>query len=89
MKDIQLLDDLYSFDPATMTWSPLPASEGSIRPSARFMHGFTSTAGKLYVHGGTVYPGLPDPKRPGECVAASRGDGFGRGHAGLHSVRLH
>jgi hypothetical protein len=43
------LDDLHSFDPVTMAWTPLPAV-GS--PSARYAQGFTSAEGKLYVHGG-------------------------------------
>jgi hypothetical protein len=47
----RMLDDFYSFDPATMVWSQLSAAE-STRPSARCLHGFTSTGGKLYVHGG-------------------------------------
>ncbi len=45
------LDDLHSFDPATMTWTLLAAANG---PSSRARHGFTSAGGKLYVHGGTV-----------------------------------
>ncbi len=48
-----LLDDLYSFDPATMVWTMLLAA-GSVRPSARSFHGFTSAGGKLYVHGGQI-----------------------------------
>ncbi len=46
------LDDLHSFDPATMTWTLLSAANDTRRPSARFDHGFTSAGGLLYVHGG-------------------------------------
>ncbi len=48
----QYLDDLHSFDPATMTWAPLSDAMSGPRPSARGWHGFTSAGGKLYVHGG-------------------------------------
>jgi hypothetical protein len=47
-----LIDDLHSFDPATMTWTLLSAANDTGRPSARFSHGFTSAGGRLYVHGG-------------------------------------
>jgi hypothetical protein len=47
------LDDLHSFDPATMTWTLLSAAADSApAPSARYGHGFTSAGGKLFVHGG-------------------------------------
>ncbi len=47
------LDDLHSFDPATMAWTLLSAAADSApAPSARYWHGFTSAGGKLYVHGG-------------------------------------
>ncbi len=46
------LDDLYSFDPATMTWTLLSGAEYGTRPLARSAHGFTSVGGTLYVHGG-------------------------------------
>ncbi len=46
------LDDLHAFDPATMTWALLSAADDACRPSARSGHGFTSTGGLLYVHGG-------------------------------------
>jgi hypothetical protein len=48
----ELIDDLYSFDPATMTWTQLSPAHDAPRPSARFEHGFTSAGGRLYVHGG-------------------------------------
>ena len=47
----ELLDDLNSFDPSTMTWALLSASVVH-SPLARQCHGFTSAGGKLYVHGG-------------------------------------
>ncbi len=47
------LDDLHSFDPATMTWTLLSAADfADSHPSARYSHGFTSAGGRLYVHGG-------------------------------------
>ncbi len=46
------LDDLHSFDPATMTWTLLSPANDAVRPSTRANHGFTSAAGRLYVHGG-------------------------------------
>ncbi len=50
-----LYDDLHSFDPTAMVWRLLSPAAGSMQPkSARFMHGFTSLAGKLYMHGGTI-----------------------------------
>ena len=46
-----MLNDLYSFSPATVQWMELSPS-GSI-PSPRISMGFTSTAdGMLYVFGG-------------------------------------
>ncbi len=45
-------DDLYSFDPASLTWTLLSDAATGARPSARSWHGFTSAGGKLYVHGG-------------------------------------
>ncbi len=46
------LDDLHSFDPATMTWTPLSSAVDAHCPFARRLHGFTSAGGLLYVHGG-------------------------------------
>ena len=46
------LNDLHSFDPATMTWTLLSPANDAGRPSARANHGFTSAGGRLYVHGG-------------------------------------
>ncbi len=48
-----LFDDLHSFDPATMAWTLLSTADDARRPSARYNHGFTSAAGRLYVHGGS------------------------------------
>jgi hypothetical protein len=45
------LDDLYSFDPVTMTWTLLSTAKTN-RPPARYCHGFTSAGGRLYLHGG-------------------------------------
>jgi hypothetical protein len=47
------LDDLHSFHLATKVWTQLNAAEVSgAWPTARYMHGFTSAGGCLYVHGG-------------------------------------
>ncbi len=35
-----------------MNWTVLSAANDAVRPSARAGHGFTSSAGRLYVHGG-------------------------------------
>ncbi len=66
MPSAGLLDDLYSFDPATMTWTLLSAKNDTRRPSARYNHGFTSAGGLLYVHGGSSY-------NKGDADAVSRG----------------
>jgi hypothetical protein len=52
------LDGLFSFDPATMTWTRLAAAAVS-QPSARSRHGFTSAGGRLYVYGGNSGSGIP------------------------------
>jgi hypothetical protein len=49
------LNDLYSFDPAFIAWNLLSAATVGTRPSAREGHGFTSSGGKLYLHGGYGY----------------------------------
>jgi hypothetical protein len=54
---LAMLDDLHVFDPATMTWTSLSAADAARRPSARFIHGFTSAGGRLYVHGGISVKG--------------------------------
>jgi hypothetical protein len=46
-------NDLYSFDPTSSTWNLLSAAS-AYYPPVRASHGFTSIAGKLYVHGGYV-----------------------------------
>ncbi len=60
------IDDLHSFDPATMTWTLLSAANDTRRPSARAEHGFTSAGGLLYVHGGR-------PMTEGDADAVGRG----------------
>jgi hypothetical protein len=47
------LDDMYSFDPATVTWTLLSTVDDAYRPSARDGHGLTSAGGRLYLHGGS------------------------------------
>ncbi len=58
------LNDLYSFDPTNMTWTLLSAAtlawtlDAAGRPSARYLHGFISAGGRLYVYGGeAIYEG--------------------------------
>jgi hypothetical protein len=57
---VVILDDLHSFDPATMIWTLLSAANDTLLPSARSGHGFTSAGGRLYVHGGYSYQGDAD-----------------------------
>ncbi len=45
-------NDFHVYNPVTMTWFDLSGHVLGIPPTARFMHGFTSAEGKLYVHGG-------------------------------------
>jgi hypothetical protein len=45
-------NDFHVYNPATMTWFDLSGHVLGTPPTARFMHGFTSAEGKLYVHGG-------------------------------------
>ena len=47
-----ILGDLHSFDPVAKVWNLSDAASGT-PPTARYEHGFTSTGGKLYVHGGS------------------------------------
>ena len=48
-----VLSDLHSFDPAARAWTDLSGAVNGTPPAARFGHGFTSTGGNLYVHGGS------------------------------------
>jgi hypothetical protein len=50
MKD--LLRGLYVYDPTNMTWTNLSTPASGKEPSRRMGHGFSSSEGKLYVHGG-------------------------------------
>jgi hypothetical protein len=45
-------NDLHAYDPVSMTWFDLSTYTLGTPPTARSGHGFTSTGGKLYVHGG-------------------------------------
>ncbi len=47
-----MLQDLHVYDPETMAWTDLSVPASGTPPSARSGHGFTSTGGQLYVHGG-------------------------------------
>ena len=49
----QRLQDLHVYDPAAMAWTELSAASSGTPPSARAFHGFASTVGKLYIHGGS------------------------------------
>ena len=53
-----VLGDLHVFDSVALAWRELSVSVNGTAPTARCMHGFTSSDGKLYVHGGQ---GLSDP----------------------------
>ena len=54
------LGDLHSFDPVAVAWTDLSDAASGVPPTARNEHGFTSTGGKLYVHGGSsCYGGCP------------------------------
>jgi hypothetical protein len=79
-----LLDDLHSFDPATMTWALLSAADDAGRPSARAGHGFTSVGGLLYVHGGSEGYGEAEANGGSVLVSARSGqtvaDTANRGH---------
>jgi hypothetical protein len=54
---VGLLDDLFAFDPSDKSWTDLSNASRGTLPSARYAHGFTSSDGKLYVHGGFCDPG--------------------------------
>ena len=41
-----------------MIWKLLSGLQGSVRPAARCVHGFTSAEGRLYVHGGSGDKGV-------------------------------
>jgi hypothetical protein len=45
------LNDLFLFNPATLSWAEFSADE--IRPAARQLHGFAPAGGKIYVQGGS------------------------------------
>ena len=49
--------DLYAFDLFAMKCTRLSTDNDTQRPSARYRHGFTASAGRLYVYGGTGTPG--------------------------------
>jgi hypothetical protein len=61
------LSDFFVFDPSITTWTDLTNSSLQFAPTARYMHGFTSSDGRLYVHGGysdsgsfvVVFPNFP------------------------------
>ena len=50
-------NDLWMFEPTAMAWTNLTAFFQGTPPSERDSHGFTSAAGKLYVHGGSDFAG--------------------------------
>ena len=45
------LDDLHVYDPPNRTWTVL--SQAGNPPGARYLHGFASAGGLLYVHAGS------------------------------------
>ena len=57
-----VLGDLHSYDPVARVWTDLSQPAGGSVPTARSNHGFTSAAGKLYVHGGQgPWDGIENP----------------------------
>ena len=52
-------DDLHSYDPVAMAWTDLSDAASGVPPAARYLHGFTSAGGKLYVHGGCSLDSCP------------------------------
>jgi hypothetical protein len=46
------LDDLYSFNSVTMTWTLLSAADSNDHQLAREGHGLMPAEGKLFVYGG-------------------------------------
>jgi N-acetylneuraminic acid mutarotase len=46
------LDDLFSFDPVTMSWAKISETARGPSPQSRQSHGFTSCEGLLYLFGG-------------------------------------
>jgi hypothetical protein len=53
-----LVNDLHVYNQISMTWFELSFHDLGTAPSARKEHGFTSSMGKLYVHGGKDKSGL-------------------------------
>ncbi len=51
-------NDLHVYDPMSMTWFDLSSHAFGTAPSARKQHGFTSSMGKLYIHGGQDKTGV-------------------------------
>ena len=51
------MNDFYELDTETMSVRDLAAAVSGTPPLARDSHGFTSSGGKLYVHGGITYEG--------------------------------
>ena len=45
-------DDLNVYDPNNLVWQDLSIPTSGTPPTVRCFHGFASTSGKLYVHGG-------------------------------------
>ena len=52
------LGDLHVYDPVAMAWTDMSAAVSGTPPSPRYNHGFTSTGGRLYVHGGVNEAGI-------------------------------
>ena len=52
------MNDLYQFDPHSLTWTNLSnCAGGSQPPMPRDAHGITGIGDKLYIHGGLGIPG--------------------------------
>jgi N-acetylneuraminic acid mutarotase len=46
------LEDMYVYDPATMTWTDLSKAAAGVPPAGRYGQAFIEAGGLLYVHGG-------------------------------------
>jgi hypothetical protein len=81
------LNDLYSFDPYENKWTLFSAD--SLWPASRLGHGFTSTGGKLYVHGGQSNMGGVLHNQSAEIVTSPLRQGRGGTPVSLASSSSH
>jgi hypothetical protein len=55
------LNDLYVYDPISLTWTDLVLPTTSAYPASRLWMGFAAVGEMLYVHGGYSANGTPIP----------------------------